>query len=286
MRPEWSCCECFVSLVAVLRILFHFPQASRGGSGDHGGSAGGRHEGVGLDGGQDGDGQIHLLRLQIVSEKYRAVGADRTHSGGWTEEAWGATTWALAWVPQENCSGCTASQGRGHQVGTSVCTEVVIWCLARLHLINEYICFPVLCWRSWSSAGQDYGFIIDGATLSMVLNSSSESNTSRYKNLFLQICQNCTAVLCCRMAPLQKAQVKTVNMHIHQKSHYLSFVKYTVYVWPNTYVIVQTRTNTSTGFSSITQPMSAPAIYGLIWLLSESSRLLFMSKHCDWLSTR
>ncbi|XP_029702916.1 phospholipid-transporting ATPase 11C isoform X3 [Takifugu rubripes] len=61
--------------------------------------------------------------------------------------------------------------------------------------------------RSWSSTGQDYGFIIDGATLSMVLNSSSESNASRYKNLFLQICQNCTTVLCCRMAPLQKAQI-------------------------------------------------------------------------------
>ncbi|XP_067373673.1 phospholipid-transporting ATPase IG isoform X4 [Channa argus] len=61
--------------------------------------------------------------------------------------------------------------------------------------------------RSWSSASQDYGFIIDGATLSMVLNSSSESNSSHYKNMFLQICQNCTAVLCCRMAPLQKAQI-------------------------------------------------------------------------------
>uniref|UniRef100_A0A8C3AS71 Phospholipid-transporting ATPase n=1 Tax=Cyclopterus lumpus TaxID=8103 RepID=A0A8C3AS71_CYCLU len=60
---------------------------------------------------------------------------------------------------------------------------------------------------TWSSANQDYGFIIDGATLSMVLNSSSESNSSRYKNLFLQICQNCTSVLCCRMAPLQKAQI-------------------------------------------------------------------------------
>ncbi|XP_038554978.1 phospholipid-transporting ATPase 11C isoform X1 [Micropterus salmoides] len=61
--------------------------------------------------------------------------------------------------------------------------------------------------RSWSSTSQDYGFIIDGATLSMVLNPSSESNSSRYKNLFLQICQNCTSVLCCRMAPLQKAQI-------------------------------------------------------------------------------
>ncbi|KAM4733123.1 phospholipid-transporting ATPase IG isoform 2-T3 [Anableps anableps] len=61
--------------------------------------------------------------------------------------------------------------------------------------------------RSWSVTGHDYGFIIDGASLSMVLSSSSESNSRSYKNLFLQICQNCTAVLCCRMAPLQKAQI-------------------------------------------------------------------------------
>lgn len=53
----------------------------------------------------------------------------------------------------------------------------------------------------------------------MVLNSSSssESNASRYKNLFLQICQNCTAVLCCRMAPLQKAQVKMMNHYLADK---------------------------------------------------------------------
>uniref|UniRef100_A0A8C7FWY4 Phospholipid-transporting ATPase n=1 Tax=Oncorhynchus kisutch TaxID=8019 RepID=A0A8C7FWY4_ONCKI len=62
--------------------------------------------------------------------------------------------------------------------------------------------------RSWTSAKQDYGFIIDGATLSLVFNSSPDS--SHYKSLFLQICQNCTTVLCCRMAPLQKAQI--VNM--------------------------------------------------------------------------
>ncbi|KAL4631648.1 phospholipid-transporting ATPase 11C-like isoform X1 [Arapaima gigas] len=60
--------------------------------------------------------------------------------------------------------------------------------------------------RSWSSAAQEYGFIIDGATLSLVLN-TSDAISSSHKNLFLQICQNCTAVLCCRMAPLQKAQI-------------------------------------------------------------------------------
>ncbi|XP_059371653.1 phospholipid-transporting ATPase IG-like isoform X4 [Carassius carassius] len=61
--------------------------------------------------------------------------------------------------------------------------------------------------RSWSTANQDYGFIIDGATLSLVMNPQLEADASQYKSLFLQICQNCTAVLCCRMAPLQKAQI-------------------------------------------------------------------------------
>uniref|UniRef100_A0A8C2C8G1 Phospholipid-transporting ATPase n=1 Tax=Cyprinus carpio TaxID=7962 RepID=A0A8C2C8G1_CYPCA len=61
--------------------------------------------------------------------------------------------------------------------------------------------------RDWSTANQDYGFIIDGATLSIVMNPQHEVDASQYKSLFLQICQNCTAVLCCRMAPLQKAQI-------------------------------------------------------------------------------
>ncbi|KAM8953601.1 phospholipid-transporting ATPase IG [Pelodytes ibericus] len=58
--------------------------------------------------------------------------------------------------------------------------------------------------RSWSGT-QEYGLIIDGSTLSLILNANCSS--SHYKNIFLQICQRCTAVLCCRMAPLQKAQI-------------------------------------------------------------------------------
>uniref|UniRef100_A0A671VE34 Phospholipid-transporting ATPase n=1 Tax=Sparus aurata TaxID=8175 RepID=A0A671VE34_SPAAU len=54
----------------------------------------------------------------------------------------------------------------------------------------------------------DYGLIIDGATLSAVLRPSHEdSNSGNYKEIFLEICRNCSAVLCCRMAPLQKAQI-------------------------------------------------------------------------------
>lgn len=55
----------------------------------------------------------------------------------------------------------------------------------------------------------DYGLIIDGATLSAVMRPAQEdSNSGNYKEIFLEICRNCSAVLCCRMAPLQKAQVK------------------------------------------------------------------------------
>ncbi|KAM3842793.1 phospholipid-transporting ATPase IH-like, partial [Diretmus argenteus] len=54
----------------------------------------------------------------------------------------------------------------------------------------------------------DYGLIIDGATLSAVLKpGQEESNSGNYKEIFLEICRNCSAVLCCRMAPLQKAQI-------------------------------------------------------------------------------
>ncbi|XP_051774518.1 phospholipid-transporting ATPase 11C isoform X1 [Ctenopharyngodon idella] len=61
--------------------------------------------------------------------------------------------------------------------------------------------------RSWSKANQEYGFIIDGATLSLLMNPPRDADATMYRSLFLQICQNCTAVLCCRMAPLQKAQI-------------------------------------------------------------------------------
>ncbi|XP_061841115.1 phospholipid-transporting ATPase IH isoform X3 [Nerophis lumbriciformis] len=54
----------------------------------------------------------------------------------------------------------------------------------------------------------DYGLIIDGATLSAVMKPGQEdSNSGNYKEIFLEICRNCSAVLCCRMAPLQKAQI-------------------------------------------------------------------------------
>lgn len=59
-----------------------------------------------------------------------------------------------------------------------------------------------------SADGQDFGLIIDGAALSLVMRPHEDRGSSgNYRELFLDICRNCSAVLCCRMAPLQKAQI-------------------------------------------------------------------------------
>uniref|UniRef100_A0A8C5HUM4 Phospholipid-transporting ATPase n=1 Tax=Gouania willdenowi TaxID=441366 RepID=A0A8C5HUM4_GOUWI len=61
---------------------------------------------------------------------------------------------------------------------------------------------------SFSGDCTDYGLIIDGATLSAVMRPNQDDlNSGNYKEIFLEICRNCSAVLCCRMAPLQKAQI-------------------------------------------------------------------------------
>lgn len=58
----------------------------------------------------------------------------------------------------------------------------------------------------------DFGLIIDGATLSAVLKPNQEgAGHGNYREIFLEICRNCSAVLCCRMAPLQKAQVTELH---------------------------------------------------------------------------
>ncbi|XP_063103125.1 phospholipid-transporting ATPase IH isoform X7 [Cavia porcellus] len=53
----------------------------------------------------------------------------------------------------------------------------------------------------------DYGLIIDGAALSLIMKPREDGSSANYRELFLDICRNCSAVLCCRMAPLQKAQI-------------------------------------------------------------------------------
>ena len=45
-----------------------------------------------------------------------------------------------------------------------------------------------------------HGLVVDGASLSLALR--------QHEKLFMDVCKNCSAVLCCRMAPLQKAKVR------------------------------------------------------------------------------
>ncbi|KAM7387696.1 hypothetical protein PAMP_023917 [Pampus punctatissimus] len=50
-----------------------------------------------------------------------------------------------------------------------------------------------------------HGLVVDGASLSLALR--------EHEKLFMEVCKNCSAVLCCRMAPLQKAKVPTSAAH-------------------------------------------------------------------------
>uniref|UniRef100_A0A8C1X206 Phospholipid-transporting ATPase n=1 Tax=Cyprinus carpio TaxID=7962 RepID=A0A8C1X206_CYPCA len=50
-----------------------------------------------------------------------------------------------------------------------------------------------------SSHFTQHGLVVDGASLSLALR--------EHEKLFMEVCKNCSAVLCCRMAPLQKAKV-------------------------------------------------------------------------------
>uniref|UniRef100_A0A8C2ZXA8 ATPase phospholipid transporting 11B (putative) n=1 Tax=Cyclopterus lumpus TaxID=8103 RepID=A0A8C2ZXA8_CYCLU len=52
-----------------------------------------------------------------------------------------------------------------------------------------------------------HGLVVDGASLSLALR--------EHEKLFMEVCKNCSAVLCCRMAPLQKAKVSTHHPPTH-----------------------------------------------------------------------
>lgn len=49
---------------------------------------------------------------------------------------------------------------------------------------------------------QHFGLIVDGQSLYFALNA-----TEKHKEAFSEVCKACTAVICCRMSPLQKCQV-------------------------------------------------------------------------------
>lgn len=84
---------------------------------------------------------------------------------------------------------------------------------------------PVLTLSSlcavWRRIKEDHviqhGLVVDGASLSLALR--------EHEKLFMEVCKNCSAVLCCRMAPLQKAKVET---HCYSSRCKENFIKPTL----------------------------------------------------------
>lgn len=57
----------------------------------------------------------------------------------------------------------------------------------------------IFCFRITDDHVIQHGLVVDGTSLSLALR--------EHEKLFMDVCRNCSAVLCCRMAPLQKAKV-------------------------------------------------------------------------------
>lgn len=73
-----------------------------------------------------------------------------------------------------------------------------------------------------------HGLVVDGASLSLALR--------EHEKLFMEVCKNCSAVLCCRMAPLQKAKVPGLcYTHTHQNA--LPLRLKLLLVWSQHYVM-------------------------------------------------
>ena len=56
---------------------------------------------------------------------------------------------------------------------------------------------------------QHFGLIVDGQSLYFAL-----SATDKHREAFSEVCKACTAVICCRMSPLQKCQVGNLLSHV------------------------------------------------------------------------
>lgn len=68
-----------------------------------------------------------------------------------------------------------------------------------IFLSAHILCFLLSSCRIKEDHVIQHGLVVDGASLSLALR--------EHEKLFMEVCKNCSAVLCCRMAPLQKAKV-------------------------------------------------------------------------------
>lgn len=79
------------------------------------------------------------------------------------------------------------------------------------------------------------GVVIDGETLTHALSASSRKD-------FLELCQSCKAVICCRVTPLQKAEVvrlvrenvpKAITLAIGDGANDVSMIKVRLAIAPS-----------------------------------------------------
>uniref|UniRef100_A0A672VE07 Phospholipid-transporting ATPase n=1 Tax=Strigops habroptila TaxID=2489341 RepID=A0A672VE07_STRHB len=149
---------------------------------------------------EDTEADMHLIGATAVEDRLQEQLAETIEA----LHAAGMKVWVLTGDKMETAkSTCYAC--RLFQTSTEL-LELTARTVGEINFLmsdSKHVpCVP----RSWTLT-QEYGLIIDGATLSLILNPSQDSGSSNYKNIFLQICLKCAAVLCCRMAPLQKAQI-------------------------------------------------------------------------------
>lgn len=173
---------------------------------------------MGADWWQDGDSCSNLLRQQAFSPQHRDPGADH-------QTYWGAEPSRCPLWPEQDCPKAAWKLGQGQLLWVCVCLGISS--KIEIYRTLEYVftfwgdptdlyLMITFCWSSLSGDCTDYGLIIDGATLSAVMRPAPEdSNSGNYKEIFLEICRNCSAVLCCRMAPLQKAHVQRTALSLY-----------------------------------------------------------------------
>lgn len=80
------------------------------------------------------------------------------------------------------------------------------------HFLSCFVCtavFLVFVCRIKEDHVIQHGLVVDGASLSLALR--------EHEKLFMEVCKSCSAVLCCRMAPLQKAKVNTDCPELQEK---------------------------------------------------------------------
>uniref|UniRef100_A0A8C8AB40 Phospholipid-transporting ATPase n=1 Tax=Otus sunia TaxID=257818 RepID=A0A8C8AB40_9STRI len=153
---------------------------------------------------EDAEADMHLIGATAVEDRLQEQSAETIEA----LHAAGMKVWVLTGDKMETAkSTCYAC--RLFQTSTELLELTLVPLLCSPSLLAGFelnYTVPLAKGVSWTLS-QEYGLIIDGSTLSLILNPSQDSSSSNYKNIFLQICLKCTAVLCCRMAPLQKAQI-------------------------------------------------------------------------------